>query len=911
VALLGTTVPAAADPPKANRGVSDRTAAQIAALQQIKTSTSGAEAKVDAALVVERRLRADRQAQSALPAVTTGVKVLEQDTVLVDVRAHKVTDALLAAITRAKGTVRSVSTQGATVRAQVPLSALTTLAAQGDVKRVETASDAQTQRMPAQDAEARRAPSKEDTDRDVEARTQRAREAAALAVRTAESDRAHAADTARQQFRVTGTGVKLCALSDGVDSLSVSQASGELPAVDVLAGQEGDGDEGTAMLEILHDLAPNAELGFATAFNGDASFADNIRALRFDLGCDVIVDDILYYNESPFQDGPIARSVDAVAADGAVYFSSAGNQGNVVDGTAAHWEGQWSDSGAALGKFAGTAHDFDPDPVRVQAVNPLTASASAAPVTLFWADPLGRSDNDYDLYATDSAGNVVAFSQGVQNGTQDPYERLNTTAGGQRISIVKFRGESRYLDLSTYRGRFTDTADGLKKFVTPGVTRGHSAANGAISVAAAPAAVAFSRALEPGDPANPVGPFPGTFSAATKLERFTSDGPRRTFFAPDGSPREEVRQKPDITAADGVQTSVPGFNPFFGTSAAAPNAAAIAGLVLSGNPGLSPAEVREALTATAVDIVAPGVDNRSGAGVVLADAVLAHTGASPQPLPKAGAPTLRNDSDGSAYLKPGTTSTLTVPVTNTGDGASTSTSLVLSTPAPGVTIAPRAKSYGTVDVGQTAVNTFKVTVPATAALGLSVPIDARLTFAGSLSPTSTRFPLVVGQPSTEVTSFAYAGEPVPIPDNNSLGATVTIPVSGVGQASSLALSIDGTQCGTTTGSTTVGLAHTYVGDLVGRLTSPSGATVVVFQRNGGSGKNMCQTVFTDSAATSFSSVTGANAPFTGSFRPAGTPLGTLLSEPVDGDWTFSVVDVASGDAGFVRSVSLRTTGYVA
>ncbi len=911
MALLGATAPAAADPPGANEGVSDRTAAQIAALQRIKTSTSGAEAKVDASLVVERRLRSDRRARSTLPAVTTGVKVLDQDTVLVDVRAHEVTDGLLAAITRAKGAVRSVSAEGVTVRAQVPLSALTTLAAQSDVKRVEAASDAQTQHVPAQNGTAERAPSKEDTDREVEARTRQARDVVAQAVRTAESDRAHAADTARQQFRVTGTGVKLCALSDGVDSLAVSQASGELPAVDVLAGQEGEGDEGTAMLEILHDLAPNAELGFATAFNGDASFADNIRALRFSLGCDVIVDDVLYYNESPFQDGPIARSVDAVAADGAVYFSSAGNQGNVVDGTAAHWEGQWSDSGAALGKFAGTAHDFDPDPARVQAVNPLTASASAAPVTLFWADPLGRSTNDYDLYATDSAGNVVAFSQGVQNGTQDPYERLTTTAGGQRISIVKFRGEGRYLDLTTYRGRFTDTADGLGKFVTPGVTRGHSAANGAISVAAAPAATAFPRSLEPGDPANPVGPYPGTFSAATELERFSSDGPRRTFFAPDGSPREEVRQKPDITAADGVQTSVPGFNPFYGTSAAAPNAAAIAGLILSGNPGLSPAEVREALTSTAVDVVAPGVDNRSGAGVVLADRVLSHTGASPQPLPKAGAPTLRNDSDGSPYLKPGTTATLTVPVTNTGDGASTSTSLVLSTPAPGVTIAPRAKSYGTIDVGQTAVNTFKIAVPAAAALGLPVRIDARLTFAGSLSPTSTRFSLVVGRPSTEVTSFAYAGAPVPIPDNSSLGATVTIPVSGVGQASSLALSIDGTRCSSTAGSTTVGLAHSYVGDLVGKLTSPSGASVVLFQRNGGSGKNMCQTVFTDSASASFSSVTGANAPFTGSFRPTGAPLSTLLSEPVDGDWTFSAVDVATGDAGFVRSVSLHTTGYAA
>ena len=101
----------------------------------------------------------------------------------------------------------------------------------------------------------------------------------------------------------------------------------------------------------------------------------------------------------------------------------------------------------------------------------------------------------------------------------------------------------------------------------------------------------------------------------------------------------EVRNKPEITAADGVQTSVTGFNPFFGTSAAAPHAAAIAALVLSGNPGLPPAEVRDALINTAIDIETPGRDNFTGSGVILADKVLAYTGASPQPLARVEQPT--------------------------------------------------------------------------------------------------------------------------------------------------------------------------------------------------------------------------------------------------------------------------------
>ncbi|NUT45849.1 MAG: S8 family serine peptidase [Saccharothrix sp.] len=905
----GITSPAAADPTKASKGVEDRTAAQIAALQEIKRSLTEAESKVDSALVVEQRRRGNATTFAKLPALQTGVKVHSGNTVVVDIRAFKVTDDLVAAVKAAGGAIRSVSAEGQTVRAQLPLGALTGLSARGDVRRVETAVEFKT--FHENGSKADQAPSKEDKAREIEARTLEAL-VAPQAVKTAEGDRAHAADTARDEFRVTGTGVKLCALSDGVDSLALSQAAGELPAgVEVLAGQEGSGNEGTAMLEILHDIAPNASLGFATAVNGDASFADNIRALRFQLGCDVIVDDILYFNESPFQDGVIARAVDAVTADGALFFSSAGNEGNVADGTSGHWEGKFVDSGVGVGKFAGTAHDFNPSTDAKQVFNPLSDSSGNVPVTLFWSDPLGSSFNDYDLYLANAQGNVVAFSQSVQDGSQDPYERLNTPASafGLRLAVVKFRGEDKYLSLSALGGRFKDSSDGLKKYATSGVTRGHSAAKGAISVAAAPANTPLPFDLEPGDPANPRGPYPNAFDGTQKPERFTSDGPRRVFFAPDGTPSEEVRQKPDLTAADGVQTSVAGFNPFFGTSASAPAAAAVAGLILSGNPGLSPAEVKQALTATAVDIAEPGVDNRTGAGVVRADLALAYTGASPQPLAKAQKPTVVNDADGSQYLKPGTTATVTVPVLNVGDGTAASTSVVLTTPTAGVTIAPRSKYYGNVEVGQTVTNTFQVSVPTTMAVGSAIRLDARVTFAGSTSPTTSAFALTVGEPSRDAKVFAYTGPVVAIPDNDATGASVQIPVSGVGRGSKIEFSVDGATCNTDTASTTVGIDHTFVGDLVGTLTSPSGATATLFQRNGSTGNNLCQVVFDDSAAKAFSSVTSALAPFTGTWRPA-TPLGALLAEPVDGTWTFKVVDAVSSDRGSIRSVTLKINGYV-
>src|SRR6185295_1908103 len=85
-----------------------------------------------------------------------------------------------------------------------------------------------------------------------------------------------------------------------------------------------------------------------------------------------------------------------------------------------------------------------------------------------------------------------------------------------------------------------------------------------------------------------------------------------------------LRQKPDITAADGVSvTGVGGFpSPFFGTSAAAPHAAAIAALLKAAGPALTRTAVRNALAAGAIDIEAPGLDRDSGVGIIMANRAL-------------------------------------------------------------------------------------------------------------------------------------------------------------------------------------------------------------------------------------------------------------------------------------------------
>ena len=110
--------------------------------------------------------------------------------------------------------------------------------------------------------------------------------------------------------------------------------------------------------------------------------------------------------------------------------------------------------------------------------------------------------------------------------------------------------------------------------------------------------------------------------------------PGRIFFHPDGTPMtpgnylfstaaERCWSKPDLAAADGVTTRTWGFAPFFGTSAAAPHAAAVAALVKSARPSLTNHQIYSILTSTALDIRAPGVDNDSGHGLAMARAAVA------------------------------------------------------------------------------------------------------------------------------------------------------------------------------------------------------------------------------------------------------------------------------------------------
>ena len=437
---------------------------------------------------------------------------------------------------------------------------------------------------------------------------------------TSQGDKAHQADTARAQYGFAGEGIRIGVMSDSFNylgGLAADIAGGDLPGPGNPFGNTNPvtvvqdlpnpnpiipgSDEGRAMMQIVHDLAPKAQLFFASAFISEAGFATNIKKLRdAPNNCDIVIDDVSYSDEGVFQDSIIAQAVNYVTGSGGLYFSSAGNEGNIDRATASVWEGDFNDAGSVYvvpgNSKGGTVHNFGTLGAPVN--GNILLSSSGFVYALDWSDPLGASTNDYDLFVVNTAGTTVkASSTNVQNGTIDPHEEISasafTRAAGDRLVIFKTTGAAvRALSLNAYGGRLT--------VPTTGNTHGHGSAADAYSVAAAAATAANT--------------VSGVFTTASRVETFSSDGPRRIFYDPAGNAITPgnilfgtnggvVRQKPDITAADNVTTSGNnlggGLTQFSGTSAAAPHAGAIAGSIKSANPGLTPAQIRTILTAAA------------------------------------------------------------------------------------------------------------------------------------------------------------------------------------------------------------------------------------------------------------------------------------------------------------------------
>jgi hypothetical protein len=559
--------------------------AQIVAIQQLKHNLNPAQKKMDSSLAFAAVGQRNPAAISSFSSALTPLSKAPSGKVLVDVKGT-VTASLLQQIKNVGGDVIYPSARWGTVRAAIPLQNIELVAAHPDVSRISSRVWAHTN----------------------------------VGSVTSQGYVAHRAKQEVEIAGVTGAGVNVGVLSDSASLARIAalKATGDLPpTATTLPGQDGapGSDEGAAMMEIVYDMAPGSNQIFATAFISDASFADNIIALQA-AGCKVIVDDVTYFEEPVFQDGIIAQAVNQVVTSGSTYFSSAANSGSKTDGTSGTWEGDFKDGGPVTGPIAGLGetgdfHDFGAGHLFTQYIS------NSGFAFLQWSDPWGNACDDYDLFVTDSTGSTVkAFSADSQTcAGSDPVEGLQYSgASGDRIYIVLFNGTQKALHLDTERSTTTIN--------TNGNTFGHNAGMSTISMAAT-----YFGSAKKG-----VVPFTGF---ANPVEPFSSDGPRKIFFHPDGTAITPgnflfstnggtTLLKPDLTAADGVFAKTPGFLPFFGTSAAAPHAAGIAALVYQVRPGYTPAQVKTAMTKSALDNMAVGPDVNGGYGVAMSNLAVSY-----------------------------------------------------------------------------------------------------------------------------------------------------------------------------------------------------------------------------------------------------------------------------------------------
>ncbi len=433
-----------------------------------------------------------------------------------------------------------------------------------------------------------------------------------------QGDVAQHSDLARTGLGLDGTGVTVGVISDTYNCLNGAAtdiSNDELPATSTVQ-EEGPcspgTDEGRAMMQIVHDVAPGASAIFQTGYPTRAHMAQGIKDLRAN-GAQIIVDDIFYPTEPWFQDGLLPQAVDSVTASGATYFTLAGNFAR------RSYEAPFRDSGV-LGVAGGTAHDFDPGPAvdtRQSVTIPTTPSMF---FTLQWPDPDGPQSavagvhpkTDLDIHFFFQGNEFASQTTDNINTSLEPVEIQNIFNNGGPATIE--------IEIDLMAGPKPKVIKWLPSGAAPTATEyatnsstafGHSNARTALTVGAA--AFYDTPAFSGPDPA--------------LLEPFSSAGGLKVFFNANGRRfrKPQTRRTPDFTAPDGANTSFFGSDAaqdadalpnFFGTSAAGPHAAAAAALGLQKVPNAKWYDFCNAFSSTAHDMGIAGYDKDTGSGLI-------------------------------------------------------------------------------------------------------------------------------------------------------------------------------------------------------------------------------------------------------------------------------------------------------
>jgi len=398
---------------------------------------------------------------------------------------------------------------------------------------------------------------------------------------------------------VTGAGVKVGVLSDSFNDLggaAADEADGALPPssdIQVLKDLPSGGtDEGRAMMQIVHDIAPGASLAFYTAFDSEQDFANGILALAAD-GCKVICDDVSYFDEPFFQNAVVAQAIQTVEAEGVTYIVAAGN--NASNGYQSAWTPA---SGSFDGNSLTDAQSFGGS--LVQTITVTASSTETVPLLLEWNQAYGDAASDLEMLVFRN-GSLYGAATNISSGEPtNPWVDFTFTASGTyQIAIENLSGPNPGLIKEIAEG------DGLPVTISGanvGTVYGHSMTPGAITAGAVDAA---------DTPAFGVNP--------PTSESFSSSGAgTELLFANNGTPLStpDPLNPVAVSGVDDINTTVSDLIDFYGTSAATASLAGVAALILSADPSLIPAQVAEIMEETALPMANSAV---SGDGLVQVD----------------------------------------------------------------------------------------------------------------------------------------------------------------------------------------------------------------------------------------------------------------------------------------------------
>ncbi|MBE0634432.1 PKD domain-containing protein [Candidatus Bipolaricaulota bacterium] len=354
---------------------------------------------------------------------------------------------------------------------------------------------------------------------------------------------------------IRGAGTKVAVIDLGFSGLAQAQARGDLPYTVIQNDLSGTGltsgiSHGTAVAEIVYDIAPDAQLYLIKI--ADEVDLDLAVTYCISQGIDIINHSLGWYNTN-FYDGTgtIASIAQRAITGGILWVNAAGNEAQ------SHWEGTFTDGNS--------------DGWNDQNVTFYASAGSQMVLFLTW-NQWPQASTDYDLYLFDPSSNLVASSTKHQTGTEEPTESIQVSASTSGTYTIRIQGTgSHALELFN-----------LYQTVSP--------------------VIAASSILAPANVANvvAVGALGHSVYTTGPIEPYSSQGPSN-----DG------RSKPDLVAPDNVTTGTSPYTTFPGTSGAAPHVSGAAALLLSQTPGLSESALRAKLL---TQVIPMGSINVYGSG---------------------------------------------------------------------------------------------------------------------------------------------------------------------------------------------------------------------------------------------------------------------------------------------------------